>query len=115
MSQAAAAAIEKVLEPPLQTPGPKPPEIPVVTPSVSPQVGPPRFAAFAAVRASSAEKVRAVLNIEEVLGTNWLNKLGVIILVLGVAFFLAYQLQTLGPAGKVLVGYVVSPDFSPRI
>ena len=44
---------------------------------------------------------------EEMLGANWLNKLGVIILVIGVALFLAYQLKTLGPAGKILVGYVV--------
>jgi hypothetical protein len=42
------------------------------------------------------------------LGTNWLNKLGIVILVLGIAFFLAYQLRTLGPAGKVLVGYVTA-------
>ena len=42
------------------------------------------------------------------LGTNWLNKLGIAILVLGIAFFLAYQLKTLGPAGKVLVGIATS-------
>jgi uncharacterized membrane protein len=47
-------------------------------------------------------------NLEETLGTNWLNKLGIVILVLGVAFFLAYQLKTLGPAGKVLVGFVTA-------
>jgi len=46
--------------------------------------------------------------LEEMLGKNWLNKLGIILLVVGVAFFLAYQLQNLGPAGKVLVGYTVS-------
>jgi hypothetical protein len=44
---------------------------------------------------------------EEMLGTNWLNKLGVIILVIGMALFLTYELKTLGPAGKILVGYVV--------
>jgi len=48
------------------------------------------------------------LDIEEALGTNWLNKLGIAILVLGVAFFLAYQLKNLGPAGKVLVGAIIS-------
>jgi len=48
------------------------------------------------------------LDIEEALGTNWLNKLGIVILVLGVAFFLAYQLKNLGPFGKVLVGAIVS-------
>lgn len=42
------------------------------------------------------------------LGTNWLNKIGIGILVLGLAFFLAYQLQNLGPAGKVLLGVALS-------
>src|SRR5205085_1858542 len=39
---------------------------------------------------------------------NWLNKIGVIIMVLGVAFFLAYQLTNLGPTGKVTVGFLVA-------
>src|SRR6185369_11579943 len=55
-----------------------------------------------------AEKIRESGGIEEVLGKNWLNKLGIVLLVIGVAFFLAFQLKTLGPAGKVLVGYAVS-------
>ena len=53
-------------------------------------------------------RFKSALDLEEALGTNWLNKLGIGILVLGLAFFLAYQLKMLGPAGKVLVGYVVS-------
>src|SRR5262249_48549178 len=57
---------------------------------------------------SLIDRFKSALDIEEALGTNWLNKLGIGILVLGVAFFLAYQLKTFGPAGKVLVGYVVS-------
>ncbi|SPE30615.1 conserved membrane hypothetical protein [Acidobacteriia bacterium SbA2] len=56
---------------------------------------------------SATETSKKVLSMEEMLGADWLNKLGVIILVIGVALFLAYQLKTLGPAGKVLVGYVV--------
>lgn len=55
-----------------------------------------------------ADRFKSSLDMEEVLGTNWLNKLGVVILVLGVAFFLAYQLKELGPAGKVLVGFVTA-------
>ena len=47
-------------------------------------------------------------NLEEVVGTNWLNKLGVVILVIGVALFLAYQLQHVGPLGKVIAGYLLS-------
>src|ERR1700730_7223287 len=48
-----------------------------------------------------------ILNLEETLGTNWLNKLGIIILVIGVALFLAYEMRELGPAGKVGVGFTV--------
>ena len=54
------------------------------------------------------ETAKRVLNMEEVLGTDWLNKLGMSILVIGVALFLAYEMRELGPAGKVLVGFVVS-------
>jgi len=55
-----------------------------------------------------ASRLKSALDVEDKLGANWLNKLGVGLLVLGIAFFLAYQLTNLGPAGKVLVGYVVS-------
>ncbi len=41
-------------------------------------------------------------------GTNWLNKIGIAMVVLGVAFFLARELKTLGPAGKILVGFVTA-------
>lgn len=51
---------------------------------------------------------RQLLNLEEALGSNWLNKLGIVILVIGVALFLAYELSELGPVGKVAVGYAVS-------
>lgn len=44
---------------------------------------------------------------EETLGTNWLNTLGAALLVLGVAFFLSYQVRQLGPVGKDLVGLVL--------
>ena len=51
---------------------------------------------------------RHSVSLEERLGANWLNKLGIVILVFGMAFFLAYQLKNLGPAGKVVVGFAVS-------
>jgi uncharacterized membrane protein len=60
------------------------------------------------IHLSFADRFKSSLDIEEMLGTNWLNKLGIVILVLGIAFFLAYQLKTLGPAGKVLVGFVTA-------
>lgn len=57
---------------------------------------------------AAGARFRSAHELEEALGTNWLNKLGVGILVLGIAFFLAYQIKNLGPAGKVFVGYAVS-------
>jgi len=52
--------------------------------------------------------MKSVFALEETLGTNWLNKLGIIILVLGVALFGIYELGQLGPLGKVGLSYVVS-------
>ena len=48
------------------------------------------------------------VSFEEKLGGNWLAKLGVSILVVGVAFFLAPRLLTMGPVGKSLTGLAVS-------
>ena len=80
--------------------------VPPTPPTVAP-VFPPNFA-IGGINLSIADRLKSSLDIEEMLGTNWLNKLGIVILVLGVAFFLAYQLKTLGPAGKVLVGFMTS-------
>jgi uncharacterized membrane protein len=81
---------------------PVPPAPPTVGPVFSPDFATGR------IKLSIADRLKSSLDIEEMLGTNWLNKLGIVILVLGVAFFLAYQLKTLGPAGKVLVGFMTS-------
>jgi len=80
-------------------------------PAPAPPVAPPQIELLRAQKPSSRETAKRVLNMEEVLGTDWLNKLGMSILVIGVALFLAYEMRELGPAGKVLVGYVVSGAF----
>jgi uncharacterized membrane protein len=46
--------------------------------------------------------------IEEKLGTNWLNKLGIVALVIGIALFLAYKFPTLTNPEKVGLGYFIS-------
>jgi hypothetical protein len=51
---------------------------------------------------------KQALDFEQALGSNWLSKIGIAILVLGIAFFLAWQLTELGPKGKVLVGVLTS-------
>jgi uncharacterized membrane protein len=81
-----------------------PPSPPAPSPTSAPA---PNFAGTE-TGSSLLDRFKSSLDIEEMLGTDWLNKLGIILLVLGVAFFLAYQLKTMGPAGKVLVGFVAS-------
>jgi uncharacterized membrane protein len=79
---------------------------PLIPPAVKPvSERQPNFDATKAMP-SVTDGVKKSLDMEEMLGTNWLNKLGIVILVLGLAFFLAYQLKTLGPPGKVLVGFL---------
>jgi hypothetical protein len=53
------------------------------------------------------ERMKKVSAFEEALGTNWLLKLGIVLLVLGVALFGIYELAALGNFGKVLVSYLV--------
>jgi uncharacterized membrane protein len=91
------AAEARVSPNPVQQPATPPPPIALRTASH----------ATGRLSPSLAQRFKSSLDLEETLGTNWLNKLGIVILVLGVAFFLAYQLKTLGPAGKVAVGYAV--------
>jgi hypothetical protein len=50
----------------------------------------------------------SVAGLEETLGTNWLNKLGIVILVLGIALFGIYELGELGPVGKVGLSCLVA-------
>lgn len=98
---------------PVAPPAPTRSEVPVHAsveppiPPAPPPIAPPQFGSPAA-KPSTAARLKSALDIEEALGTNWLNKVGVSLLVLGIAFFLAYEIKNLGPAGKVLVGFVVS-------
>ena len=94
--------------PPVGAESAKPPAPPVASGPPAPPVAPPPLHPLSAPKPSPQDRAKRVLNMEEVLGTNWLNKLGMSILVIGVALFLAYEMRELGQAGKVLVGYVVS-------
>ena len=58
-----------------------------------------------AARPTMRERMNKVSAFEETLGTNWLQKLGIVLLVLGVASFGIYELAALGSFGKVLVSY----------
>jgi uncharacterized membrane protein len=98
-----AAAEVHVPAPPLPAPPRvQPPSIPVAIPI------PPKPALEMPKPADPDQAAARAFSLEERLGANWLNKLGIAILVIGLAFFLAYKLQTWGPGGKVLCGYAVS-------
>jgi uncharacterized membrane protein len=81
------------------------------TEAPAPPIAPPHLDLLGKPQPLVHETAKRVSNMEEVLGTNWLNKIGMIILVIGVALFLAYEMRAVGPAGKVLVGFMVSAAF----
>ena len=57
---------------------------------------------------SAEQRMKSVFALEEILGRNWLNKIGIVLIVLGVAYFGIKELGQLGPPGKVVLSYVVS-------
>lgn len=79
-----------------------------VQPQAPPPAAPPYFQSTT-VYTPAPEPARARLaSLEQTLGANWLGKIGVASLVIGIASFLAWKLQTWGPGGKVLCGFAVS-------
>lgn len=88
--------IPKPLTPP-PAPAPHPPAPPRTTP---PPLSPPPHAHLSAREATS--------QLEETLGKNWLNKLGIIALVIGISLFLAYKFPSLTNPEKVGLGYLIS-------
>src|SRR5947208_1965479 len=91
-------------------PAPKPPAPAQIPPSAARISAPPPLSAYRVPtpRPTLQQRMKTVSAIEETLGTNWLNKLGIIILVVGVALFGIYELGALGPLGKVGISYLAS-------
>jgi len=52
--------------------------------------------------------MKSVFALEELLGRNWLNKIGITLIVLGVAYFGIKALNHLGPLGRVGLSYLAS-------
>ncbi len=46
--------------------------------------------------------------LESVIGSSWLNKIGVFLVVIGIALFVGYSLTKLGPIGRLAIGFAVS-------
>ena len=116
---AAPAAPPQTTLPSVTSPQRPAPRIPAPTPRVPTEipsgaaprvsVAPPISAyRVPAPKPTFQQRMKTVSAIEEALGTNWLNKLGIIILVVGVALFGIYELGALGPLGKVGISYLAS-------
>ena len=80
------------------------------TPSpAAPVAQQPKAAQSASAQASEPVSVgRGISSLEQTLGANWLNKIGISCLAIGLGYYLATKFQTWGPGGKVLCGYAVS-------
>ena len=96
------SAEKRVLPPiaaPIKPPAPQ-------APAAARVAAPPQYASLRAPAAKTPEKrTRSIFAIEETLGRNWLNKLGIALLVIGIASFGIYELGQVGPLGKVLASY----------
>jgi len=107
--------------PPTQTPAvpttaipapPPPPEeepVPILQQRASdaraPWFRPPWTSPRAETAGASVAGTQQIASLEERLGANWLNKIGIVVLVVGVALFLNYVMRNVGPAGKIAVAY----------
>jgi uncharacterized membrane protein len=98
---------------PIEPPAPPPSSAPVTPPSSTtphrpspprptpPPLSPPPQPAHLSAREATSQ-------LEETLGKNWLNKLGIIALVIGISLFLAYKFPSLSNPEKVGLGYLIS-------
>jgi hypothetical protein len=89
-----------------------PPPLPQAEPEPEP-VPAPSFSMATAQPAGPtlSERVRQSMQGEEweaVVGGSWLNKLGVLVLVIGIALFLGYSFTQVGPGGRAAIGLAVS-------
>jgi len=100
--------------PPRYVDVPKVPPPPPVTPpsaaarvAASPQVAPLRSASSSPAQ----HRIQSASAIEDALGRNWLNKIGIVLLVVGIASFGIYEFRQMGPQLKDLLLYAVSFAF----
>jgi hypothetical protein len=102
-------ALEQQIARPAE-PAPPPRPAPVVTPAPRPTPppapSPPVFVPPA--RPSWHERLFAGQEWETVVGGSWLNKLGAVVLVVGLVLLLGYSAARVGPPGRVLISLVTS-------
>ncbi|HEX9760528.1 MAG TPA: DUF2339 domain-containing protein [Candidatus Acidoferrales bacterium] len=107
-SAAAPSAPPRVVPPPVPAPPAPPPKPPAFAPAPP---APPRAPVIPPTEPAPAAKAedrrRRWADLEERLTTNWMNKVGAAVLVIGVAYLLNYSMEYFGPAGKIALGYAL--------
>ncbi len=108
---------------PASRPAPAPPPVvvppvvvpPIVAPPVlappivaPPVVPPPASTEFTAPAAPVPSVAPDPESWEMVVGTSWLNKIGVLVSIVGLALLVSYSFAHIGPAGRVAIGYALS-------
>ena len=100
------------LEPTPLRPAPAIPHEPAVAARSSAPAPPPREPfRYVQPKPTLAQHTKKIFALEETLGTNWLNKLGIIILVVGLALFGIYEFSTMGAVGKAAISFFASIAF----
>ena len=90
---------------------PAPPSIQVEAPPPLPESEPELPFVPRPAGPTIRQRVRESMKNEEweaVVGGSWLNKLGVLVLVIGIALFLGYSFTQVGPGGRAAIGLGVS-------
>ncbi len=100
------AAEAPIPEPaPIASPAAASPALPGPSPEALPE---PVLAAFSYPAPASPRPKRTSEEWEAIVGGNWLNKLGILVLVIGLALFLGYSFTRMGPAGRATVALALS-------
>lgn len=94
---------------PVVIPPPPPPLPPPIPPPLPVEAGPPPIPVAAAVAAvAPVPEAASAAKIETQFGLTWVNRIGVITLIIGVAFFFKYAVDNnwIGEGGRVVIGVV---------
>ena len=94
--------------PSVARPAPAPPPKPAAKPVVPQPPAPPAAASRIAGLGSRLREQFSGEEWETVIGGSWMNKLGAVVLVVGIALLLGYSWARLGPAGRVTLGLAIS-------
>lgn len=94
----------------MAAPTPPPPAKPEPAATVGSPVSAPRPAPppIIPLRAGIAASVKSQANLESRIGSHWLNRIGILALLIGVSYFLkfAFDNNWIGPAGQISIGLV---------